>query len=69
MGNLNHTEPVPILPKWVRAKHYAKMTGITESAIAQKRQHGVWREGVEWKRAPDGNVMINWQAIDQWVES
>lgn len=69
MGAKLNYEPQGPAPKWVRAKEHARLTGITEDAIKKKRQSGVWREGIEWVTAPDGNVMINWRAVDQWVES
>lgn len=64
-----HAPYMAPLPKWVRAKKYAEMSGITERAITHKRTEGVWPEGVIWKKAPDGNIMINWQEADAWVET
>lgn len=69
MGNLTESDVPVALPKYIRAKAYARMTGISEAAIKNKRIEGVWREGIEWIKAPDGNIMIDWRAVDQWAES
>ena len=54
--------------KWVRAKKYEEMTGITVNAIKHKRESGAWIEGIHWVMAPDGNVEVCPAAIDNWVE-
>lgn len=56
------------LPKWVSSERYAELAGITKKAIDRKRQEGVWREGIEWVKAPDGLIRINWRAVDSWIE-
>lgn len=67
--DMTQSTHIAALPKWVRVKLYAQISGITEDAISKKRQNGVWLQGVHWRKAPDGNVMINWQACDAWVET
>jgi hypothetical protein len=54
--------------KWVTAKKAAELSGYSEKAIERKRQSGVWLEGVIWKKAPDGRIMISTEGIDAWVE-
>ncbi|MYL27554.1 MULTISPECIES: excisionase [Halomonadaceae] len=56
------------LPKWIKAKLYAQISGITTEAQKKKRQRGEWLEGVHWITAPDGGIMVDWRAIDAWVE-
>lgn len=63
---MNH--PVTMLPTWIRGKVLEQVTGITLDAQKHKRAQGQWLEGVHWTMAPDGNVMYNWRAIDEWVE-
>lgn len=65
MHNATYIAP---MPKWLRAKRYSELSGITPDGISKKRQLGVWLEGQHWKKAPDGNIMINWQECDKWVE-
>jgi len=62
-------QQITLLPKWIRASKYAEISGITTAAIKAKRQQGVWLEGKHWVRAPDGQIMIDWRALDEWAES
>lgn len=54
--------------KWVKANVMFAMTGYTQDALEMKRKRGVWEEGVVWKKAPDGNILYNWRAYEEWVE-
>ena len=56
------------LPKWVRLKKYTEMSGITRTAFHQKIGKGQLAEGMHWKKAPDGAIMVNWTEMDNWVE-
>lgn len=51
----------------VRIKRFAELTGYTENAVRQKIEKGVWAEGRHYKKAPDGRVLIDLEAFDQWV--
>ena len=44
------------------------LTGYTVSAIETKIARGVWVEGREWRRAPDGRVLIDLRGYERWVE-
>ena len=68
MGAALNTDHITALPKWITAEQYCTLAGGTEKAIERKRQEGVWREGVEWIKAPDGRIRINWRAVDLWIE-
>jgi len=64
--------PIPpraMLPKWIKGNLFIMITGYTKDAIACKRKNGVWLEGTHWMKAPDGNIMYNPSAIDNWVEN
>jgi len=43
--------------------------GYTEKACERKIADRVWREGREWRRAPDGHIMIDLQGVTRWVEN
>lgn len=62
-------EEITLLPRWIRATKYAEISGISPRAIEAKRTRGVWLEGTHWIKAPDGTIMVNWRAVDDWVES
>lgn len=47
----------------------AAATGLSEKAIRRKIEDGVWREGREWFKGPDGHVYIDlWGGFYQWVK-
>lgn len=58
----------PSLP-YVLIPKAAEVTGYTAKAIERKIERGQWREGIEWRRAPDGHRMINLEGVRKWVES
>lgn len=45
------------------------LTGYTKDAIQTKISRGIWIEGREWRRAPDGRVLIDMRGYEKWVES
>lgn len=63
-GNLYN----PPLPKWLRLKKYTQLQGMTEDAFRSKIKNGILIEGVHYIKAPDGNINVNWRAMDEWVE-
>lgn len=55
--------------KWVRlAKHCAE-TGDTPGAVHARRRKRVWQDGVHCRVGPDGNLYINPEEYNRWVES
>lgn len=46
----------------------AAMTGYSAKAIRRKIEAGVWLEGREFRRAPDGHVLISVKGYELWVE-
>jgi hypothetical protein len=55
--------------KWVLIKVLAKESGCTENAIRSKIKKGIWRQPTHWRKAPDGRIWFNLEAIEKWVES
>ena len=53
---------------YVRIRRFAELTGYTEKAVYRKIEDGVWIEGREYRRAPDGNICVNLEGYDSWVE-
>lgn len=43
--------------------------GYTEKAVESKIDKGTWREGKEFRRAPDGHIMIDLEGVRRWVEN
>lgn len=65
---MNNVEYMAPLPKWIKPSAYAKMTDYTVDAIDSKRRNGVWLEGKQWIKAPDGKILVNWRECDKWIE-
>ena len=55
--------------RYVRIPLAAMLTGYTEKAIQRKIEVGVWLEGREWKRAPDGAILVDMRGFERWVEN
>ncbi|MGC4080277.1 MAG: excisionase [Rubrivivax sp.] len=56
--------PAPYVRIWLAAQ----LTGYTEKAIRRKISEGVWREGKEYRKAPDGAVLISMAGYAKWAE-
>ncbi len=59
----------PVMPApYVTVKVAASITGFTEKAIRRKIQDGVWLEGREYRKSPDGRILISVKGYTSWVE-
>lgn len=47
---------------------FAAESGYTPEAIRAKIKAGVWLEGIVWKKAPDGHVLISIRGYELWVD-
>jgi hypothetical protein len=45
----------------------ADQIGYSEKAIQRKIQDGVWIEGYEYVRAPDGRILIDLGGFERWA--
>lgn len=54
--------------KWMTLGLFCDRYGYTRDAFDKKRSRGIWLEGKHWRKAPDGKIMINWRAIEDWIE-
>lgn len=55
-------------PAYVLIPKAAELTGYTRRAIEDKIAKGVWVEGREWIKAPDGHRLISIKGYQSWVE-
>lgn len=55
--------------KWVKLKKYCQISGDTSNAVHAKRKRGMWLDGIQCKIGPDGNVWINLDEVEKWVEN
>lgn len=61
---LNPVEPA----RYVLIAKFEQLTGYTQKAVRMKIAEGKWVEGLEYKRAPDGHVLVDLQGYYRWVE-
>lgn len=54
--------------QWVLVPLFCQMTGYTDKAVRAKIDTGVWLEGRQYRRAPDGRITIDIQEYYKWVE-
>lgn len=61
-------EPILVAPApRVTVKRAALCTGLSEKAIRGKIDTGVWVEGREYFRDPQGGVWVDLKGVMQWV--
>jgi hypothetical protein len=53
----------------VKIAVFEAITGYTAEAVHTKVKRGVWREGQEYVRAPDGNILVRMKGFYRWAES
>lgn len=54
--------------RYVRIPKFVEETGYTARAVETKIHRGVWIEGREYRRAPDGSILIDMDGYSRWVE-
>lgn len=47
---------------------FAELSGYTAGTIQSKIWDGIWRDGQDWQRAPDGRILVNVDGYHRWVE-
>jgi hypothetical protein len=52
---------------WVLIKKLCDLLGYTDDAVRAKIKRGVWLEGIHWRKAPDGHIFCNLEAIQKWI--
>lgn len=52
----------------LRIKDAVPRTGYTDKAMRRKIENGVWLEGHEYHRAPDGRIVINIEGVEKWLQ-
>lgn len=57
---------VPV--RYVRLPVFERITGYTEKAVRRKIEEGAWIEGREFRRAPDGHILVDIEGYERWVE-
>jgi hypothetical protein len=69
VGSANDALPAVVpTTRYVTIALASVMTGFTQKAIRRKIEDRVWIEGRQFKRAPDGHLMIDMEGYTKWVE-
>lgn len=55
------------IAKWVLIPKVTESTGYTADAIRAKIKRGIWQYEKHWRRAPDNRIVLNLDAINQWM--
>ena len=53
--------------RYVLISKAAELSGYTPKAIEMKISEGVWCENVHYRRAPDGHIVIDLEAVERWM--
>lgn len=54
--------------RYVLPPKFEQITGYSVKAIERKVESGAWREGHEYRRAPDGHIIVDLKGYEKWVE-
>ena len=54
--------------RYITIAKFAELSGYTAVAVRAKLRDGVWLEGREYRKAPDGRVLIDVDGYYKWVE-
>ena len=57
------------LYRWIKLSKHCDHTGDTPDAVHARRRKHIWQDGVQCRIGPDGNLYINPQEYNKWVES
>jgi hypothetical protein len=55
--------------RWIKLSKHCEETGDTPDAVHARRRKRVWIDGVQCRLGPDGNLYINPEEYNAWVES
>jgi hypothetical protein len=67
-ANRDPGPPTVATSRYVTIDLAATKTGLTPKAIRRKIESGAWIELREYRRAPDGHIMIDMEGVQSWVE-
>lgn len=55
--------------RWVRLALHCEKTGDTPDSVHARRRKRQWQDGVQCRLGPDGNLYVNPEEYNKWVES
>lgn len=71
-GTLASTEGLQgqreMIARYVQLSVFESLTGYSQKAVRRKIEDGHWLEGKEYRRAPDGHILVDMEGYYKWVE-
>ena len=55
------------MTRFVTIKRFSELTGYSARAVEGKLHRGDWLEGREFRKAPDGRILLDMEAYERWV--
>lgn len=55
--------------RYIRLALFCEKTGYTVKAIERKIEKGVWTLNKEYRKAPDGAILVDMEGFRRWVEA
>lgn len=54
--------------RFVTVKKAGELFGLSECAVRKRIERGHWCLGKQYRKAPDGRIMIDVPAVEHWVQ-
>lgn len=54
--------------RFVTIGKFCSETGFTQLSVHRRIKVGEWREGLHLRRTPDGQTLIDIEAVERWIE-
>ena len=67
--NISNNLTIKPAKRWVKLAHYCKELGDTKDAVHARRKKGIWLDGEQTCKGPNGKIYVCPEAVCQWVES
>lgn len=48
-------------------RSFCAATGYSEKAVYRKIERGDWVMGREYRKAPDGRILIDYEGVHRWI--
>jgi hypothetical protein len=58
----------PGFVRYVNPRKFEELTGYALDLIERNIATGVWRQGHEYRIAPDGRTLIDMDGYNRWIE-
>ena len=65
LGPTTYASPL----RWIKLTVYCQLSGDSPDAVHARRRKQQWTDGLHCKLGPDGNLWINPEEVNKWVEN